>query len=369
MQHVVHIVLSAPQFLYRIEFDPDPTDATPHPVTEWELASRLSYALWSTMPDDELFALASKGELSSTEALSAQVDRMLASPSAEALAIHFAGNWLGSRRLSDHVASSTVYPEWSPELGESMRREMELYFLDFLLGDQSYAEFLHANLNFVDARLAQYYGAPSPAGTGFDRVENMSDQRGGFLGLPGFLTLTSRETRSSPIIRGKWILDAMLCVPLKVPAGLVVAPLPEVKAEAESSTVRQLMETHRADPACSVCHDMIDPIGLSLEHYDGIGRYREQYEGGAAIDSSTALPGGVAVDSLATLSTAISEDARYLPCAARKFTTYALGRVENDPAYVDDIVSRWTSEDGTLKTMMKTVVASDMFRMRRAATP
>jgi hypothetical protein len=369
MQHVVHVVLSAPQFLYRIEFDPDPTDPTPHPITEWELASRLSYAIWSTMPDDELFALASDGELSSPDVLTAQVERMLASPAAEALATNFAGNWLGARRLDSHVASAAIYPEWSPELGASMRREMELYFLEFLRGEREYAEFLHADFNFVDARLAEYYGVQPPTGAAFERIENTTDQRSGFLGLPGFLTLTSRETRSSPIIRGKWILDALWCVALEVPTDLLVEPLDEEEVEAQNATVRQLIESHRADPACSGCHNMIDPIGLSLEHYDGIGRYRTEYEGGAAIDSSGELPNGAVVDSLESLSDAISSDAGYLPCAARKFATYALGRVETDEAFIDDIVTRWTAGDGTLKTMIEATVTSELFTMRRAATP
>ncbi len=368
MQHVVHIVLASPQFLYRIEFDPNPTDVTPHALSAWELASRLSYALWSSMPDETLFDLAARNELHDPEVLSAQVDRMLDDSRAEALAANFVGHWLGAKRLEEHTARPDIYPDWSVELGESMRKEMELYFLEFLRGERPYSEFLSADINFTDARLAEYYGMP-PQGDAFQRVESTTDRRRGLIGLAGFLTHTSRETRSSPIVRGKWILDAMWCVELKVPAGVVVQPLPESELEAQNATVRELMEAHRADAACAPCHNLIDPIGLSLEHFDGIGRYRETYEGGGAIDSTTELPGGNVVDSLETLSDALASDAKFVPCIAKKFNTYALGRTETALPFLEDIVARWTAQNVSLRNMIKATVTSDTFTMRRASTP
>lgn len=369
MQHVVHVTLSAPQFLYRIEFDPDPSDSVPHPLNAYELASRLSYALWSSMPDESLFALAESGELLSPAVLEAEVDRMLDDEQAEILAVNFAGQWLGGRRLAQHVASPTVYPSWNEELAQAMRREMELYFMEFLKGDLPYTDFLKADFNFVNPALAEHYGMASPAGTGFERVENTTDARNGLLGLAGFLTHTSRETRSSPIIRGKWILDAAWCVSLKVPPDLVIEPLPEPAEGSAPTTVREQIATHRADPACAPCHNLIDPIGLALEHFDGIGRHRVEYEDGLPIEAAGELPGGIVVDDLASLSTALSESPQFVPCAAEKLHAFALGRLDTDDAYLDDIVERWTTRGLTLRNLIKTTVLSDTFLMRRAVTP
>jgi hypothetical protein len=368
MQHVVQVVLSAPHFLYRIEFDSQPADGTAHPLSDWELASRLSYALWSSMPDESLFALAEDGSLSSPEVLDAEVDRMLSDPRAEMLAINFAGQWLGARRLTEHVASETVYPEWSPELAQSMQREMELYFSEFLNNDLPYSEFLSTDMNFVDENLREHYDMAAGSAEGFEKVTISDDEHSGFLGLAGFLTQTSRETRSSPIIRGSWLLNSFWCLSLKLPAGVVVEPLVEPE-EGSPQTVREIIAAHRADPACAACHNFIDPIGLSLEHFDGIGRYRSEYEDGLPIDSTAELPSGQLVDGLETLSAALSEDAQFLPCAASKFHTFAIGRAEVDRAYLNDIVTRWTSQSPTLKNMIKATVTSNTFTMRRAVTP
>jgi Protein of unknown function (DUF1592)/Protein of unknown function (DUF1588)/Protein of unknown function (DUF1595)/Protein of unknown function (DUF1587)/Protein of unknown function (DUF1585) len=368
MQHVVRVMLSAPQFLYRAEFDSDLTSTAAHPLSGFELASRLSYALWANMPDDTLLSLASSGELSQPAILEAQVERMLDAPAAETLATNFASQWLGERHLSKHVASTSVYPMWTTELGQSMQREMELYFLDFLRGDRPYSEFLTADFNYVDAALAGLYGFEPPSEPGFSRVEVTNDLRQGFVGLAGFLTHTSRETRTSPIIRGSWILDALWCLKLVVPANLVIAPLPEPTEEAPK-TVRELIAVHRADPACSVCHNLIDPIGLTLEHFDGIGRYREAYDTGLAIDASSELPSGAPVDGLVSLSEQVAADPRFVPCAAQKFNSYALGRATTDAAYMAAIVSDWGRRGLTLRNLIKASVLSDSFLQRRAMTP
>jgi hypothetical protein len=369
MQHVLHVALAAPQFLYRIEFDPAPADGTPHPLTAWELASRLSYALWSSMPDEQLFSAAEAGMLSTAAALDTEIDRMLADERSQMLSVNFAGQWLGSRRLTEHVASETVYPEWSPELAQSMQREMELYFSEFSDQDLPFSEFLSTDINFVDDNLREHYGVEPSTAAGFERVTDSSDERSGFLGLAGFLTHTSRETRTSPIIRGSWLLNAFWCLSLKVPANLVVEPLPEPEEGSEPMTVREVIAAHRADPACSGCHDIIDPIGLSLEHFDGTGRYRSEYEDGQPIDSTGELPTGDLVDGLETLSAALANNDEFLKCAARKFHTFALGRAEADGAYLNDTVTRWTSESPTLKNMIKATLTSNTFTMRRAESP
>ena len=202
---------------------------------------------------------------------------------------------------------------------------MELYFSEFLHKELSFADFLTTDVNFVDATLAAHYGMAAPTGTGFQRVVNTTDHRRGLLGLAGFLTHTSRETRSSPIIRGKWILDSVWCVALHLPTNLVVEPLPEPAPGDAPTTVRAQMAVHRASAACAGCHDMIDPIGLALENFDGIGKYRAVYENALAIDTGGTLPGGKAVDGLDSLSSVLAADPQFLGCAVHKFGTYAMG--------------------------------------------
>lgn len=367
LQHVVHILLASPQFLYRIEYDPDLNSAAPHALDGYELASRMSYALWSSMPDDELFAQAAAGKLTSADGLKAEVDRMLADGKSEMLVKNFAGRWFGSKRLEDHVASATLFRDYTPALAASMQREMELYFSEFLYKDLPYSEFLSADFNFVDAPLAALYGVPAPA-AGMQRVVNTSDQRVGLLGLAGFLTHTSRETRTSPIIRGKWVLDAVLCTPLAVPPGLVIAPLEEPMEGAPPTTVRQQMEAHRVSPACAGCHNMMDPIGLALERYDGIGRFRESYENGLSIDTSGVMPDGQKVDGLVSLVTALAASPKFLPCAATKLETYALGVLSSD-INRDQIVARWLTGSPTLRSLIKETVTHESFTSRRAEAP
>ena len=365
LQHVVHVMLVSPQFLYRIEFDPDVANVTPHAVSSYELASRLSYALWSSMPDDTLLASADSGDLSQPSTLLTQVDRMLGDSRSDMLVKNFAAQWFGSRRLADHAVSSTIFPTWTTALGASMQQEMELYFSEFLHGDMPFSEFLTADVNFVDANLATFYGMAKPSGTGFQRVVDTSDHRRGFLSLAGFLTHTSRETRTSPIIRGKWILDSVWCVALRLPTNLVIEPLPEPQPGDAPTTIREQMALHRQSAVCAACHDTIDPIGLSLEHFDGIGQYRGLYDNGLAIDTVGTLPGGTMVDGLDSLSTVLASDPRFMSCATLKFGTYAMGLLM-DNANRDQVLARWMSGTPTLKNLIKETVSSEMFRMRKA---
>jgi len=365
LQHVVHIVLASPQFLYRIEFDRSVTDTTPHDLSAFELASRLSYALWSSMPDDTLLANAESGKLSQAAMLDAEVDRLLTDAHSDMLVKNFAAQWFGSRRLADHVASTTIYPAWNADLSASMQREMELYFSEFLRGSLSFGDFLTTDMNFVDAKLAALYGMSAPTGTGFQRVMNTTDHRRGFLGLAGFLTHTSRETRSSPIIRGVWVLNSVWCQELKLPTNLVVEPLPEPAEGAAPTAVRDVLAAHRAAAACSPCHNVIDPVGLAMEHFDGIGRYRDAYETGLAIDTVGTLPGGQMVDGLDSLNSVLTKSSQFLNCAAQKFGTYAMG-LTMASANRDQIVANWTAATPTLKDLIKQTVHHQAFTMRKA---
>jgi hypothetical protein len=364
LQHVVHVLLASPQFLYRIEFDPDLTSPVPHALDGYELASRLSYALWSSMPDDELFAKAKSGALASPDALTSEVDRMLGNDRSEMLVKNFAARWFGSKRLEGHAASTTLFPGYSPALAASMQREMELYFSEFLYKDLPYSQFLTADFNFVDGPLAALYGFAAPAQS-MEKVMNTTDQRVGLLGLAGFLTHTSRETRSSPIIRGKWVLDALLCKPLVVPANLNIAPLEEPAEGSPPTTVRLQMEAHRVSPVCAGCHNMIDPIGLALENFDGIGRYRAVYENGLPIDTTGTLPDGQKVEGLPSLAAALSTSPSFMPCAATKVATYALGAVSSQ-VNEEQIVARWLSGTPTLRSLIKQTVTHGSFTSRKA---
>jgi hypothetical protein len=368
LQHVVRIILASPQFLYRVEYDPDLTNTAPHSLDGYELASRLSYALWSSMPDEALFTQAATGTLAAPDALRAQVDRLLGDARADMLVKNFAARWFGGRRLAEHVASATVYPAYDATLAASMQREMELYFSEFLSKDLPYSQFLSADFNFVDGPLAALYGMAKPSGTGMTRVVDTTDKRAGLLGLAGFLTHTSRETRSSPIIRGKWILDSLWCTPLTLPPGLIVEPLKEPEAGDPPTTVRQQMEAHRVSAACAGCHNLIDPIGLALENFDGIGRFRAVYENGLAIDTTGTMPGGQKVQDLQSLAAALSGSPQFLSCAATKFGTYALGLVFPD-VNRDQIVARWTASTPTLRNLIKETVTHQAFGSRRAESP
>jgi hypothetical protein len=324
----------------------------------------MSYALWSSTPDDVLLAEAAAGKLTGADALAAQVDRMLKDERSEMLVKNFAARWFGSSRLEEHVASTTLFPDYASKLAKSMQREMELYFSEFLYEDRPYSEFLTADLNFVDAPLAALYGMPAPA-AGMQKVSFTDDQRVGLLGLAGFLTHTSRETRSSPIIRGKWVLDSVLCTPLAVPPGLLVEPLVEPEEGSAPTTVRQQMEAHRVSPACSGCHNMIDPIGLALENFNAIGGYRPLYENGLAIYTVGTMPDGQKVDGLPSLVAAITKSPKFLPCAATKFGTYALGAMSS-LTNRDQIVARWTAGTPTLRNLIKEVVTHESFTSRKA---
>lgn len=361
LQHVVRIMLASPQFIYRIEFDLEPT--TVHPLTGYELASRLSYLMWSSMPDATLFTAAADGGLQSSERVSSEVDRMLADTRSRELVDNFAAQWLGTRRLNGHVVDPAVYPAFSPALGAAMQGEMAAYFDEFLHGELTYDKFLTANINFVDSALAALYGLPEPGSASLTRVQNDTGQRVGFMGLAGFLTHTSRMERTAPSIRGKWVVNSLKCLELDLPANLTPPPLPEPGA---GQTVRQVLEAHRASPACSGCHRVLDPVGLALEHFDAIGRYRATYADGLPVDAVGTLTDGSTFDGLVQLADAMSKDPGFVGCAAHKLFVYGLGRtVAGSEPYLESIVTDWHARGLSLRNLLKALAVSDVFRSRR----
>lgn len=365
-------MLSAAHFLYRIEHDEDPASTVPHQLAAYELAARLSYFIWSSMPDDALFEAAERGDLQNAAALEQEVERMLADPKAIAFTESFAGQAFQLRKLYTHSVTAQVFPTFTSTLVDAMIAEGFLWFDDFLKRDAPVTAWFTEDFNYVNDELARHYGMPEP-GTGDQlvRVEVTDDQRSGFLGLAGFLTLTSVPSRTSPTYRGAWLLSHLLCSPpAPPPAG--VPPLDESAptdpgTPSGSENVRERLERHRTDPACASCHTVIDPLGMGLEHFDGIGRYREEYGNGDAIDASGVLKDGPAFSGAAELAPLIAADPRFTKCIATKMFTYALGREVE--AYDRDSMlqlnERWLARGLTLVGLMKEIVLSDAFRYRR----
>jgi hypothetical protein len=359
LQHVVRIMLASPQFIYRVELDPDP--AVTHPLSGYELATRLSYFLWSSMPDAALFAAAETAELAALDRLELEVDRMLADPRSRELVDNFASQWLGTRRLNGHVVDTTLFPSWNEQLRSAMQLEMAAYFDEFLHGDQTYDQFLTLPVNHVDGALAALYGLPDP-GAGTVRVQNDTGQRVGFMGLAGFLTHTSRPDRSAPSIRGQWVVNSLKCYELELPANFTPPALPPAGA---GQTERELLELHRADPSCAGCHRILDPVGLGLEHFDAIGRYRDTYDNGLPVDAAGELVDGAQFDGLVELAQRMSQDPEVLACVAHKLFVYGLGRTVGDSsAYLDQAVANWKTRGLSLKNLIKELVKNDTFRLR-----
>jgi hypothetical protein len=321
------------------------------------------------MPDEQLFALADSGELLGDDVLRAQLSRMLDDDRARGFVSSFAGQWLGLRDLKNHQVEPTAFPEWDDALRAAMIEEGLLYFSEFLHGERGMDEFFTADVNFVDARLASLYGIAGEDLTELTRVSDDSDARRGFLGLASFLTVTSFAHRTAPTLRGKWVLESLLCEEIAPPP----ADVPELEEDAadptagQSLNVRERLAEHRANPQCAACHTILDPIGLGLENFDAIGRYRNEYANGDAIDASGELPGGAQFDGLDQLSALLADDERLTECASEKLLTYALSRqlVESDRVYLQEIREQWQREGLGLRALLERIVLSDLFRQRR----
>jgi hypothetical protein len=355
----------SPYFLFKVELDPDPASLEAHELTDHELATRLSYLVWSTMPDEELTDLADAGMLRDPEALKTQVERMLEDPRAEALVDNFAGQWLYLRNLDHELAKDLQrFPDFDAQLQASMKTESEMFFRTFITEKRSLRELLTAEDTFVDARLAEHYGMdPMAEDAGFQRVTMTGLPRRGLLTQPGILSVLSHASVTSPVKRGKWVLEQLMCIhPPPPPPGVEVAPIEPV----EGGTMRDQLEEHRKNPECAACHNLMDPIGLGLEHYDAIGRFRE-LDNGQPVDASGKLPDGQEFQDAMGMVTLLADGGDFAKCTVRKTLTYALGREtgETDMPYVDEIVADFQAENMTLEALLVGVVTSDVFRMRR----
>ena len=359
-------ILLSPHFIYRPELDDDPSSAEPQPLNDYELASRLSYFLWSSMPDQALFEAAANASLRSDSELRAQVDRMLNDPKSQALVDNFAGQWLRIRSLDDHVPDYARFPDWDGGLRDAMRQEAKLFFAEFLRGNASMDELLLTDFTFLNDRLAEHYRLPFDLGTQLERVDlDAGDPRFGLLTLGSLLTVTSTPIRTSPVKRGVWILEQLLCSePPPPPPG--VEGLPE--GDMSSGSLRDRLELHRADPTCASCHNLMDPLGLGLEHYDAIGRFRTE-DDGFPVDASGQLIDGQTFTNAREMAALIQQDERFGHCLVEKLFTYALGRpvASTERPFIDAIAEQSAERGSELPELIKLIATSEPFRSRRGA--
>jgi len=326
--------------------------------------------VWSSVPDDELLAVAGRGRLKEPQVLEHQVRRMLADSRASALVGNFAGQWLYLRNLRNVVPSKDAFPDFDDNLRQALQRETELLIEHVMKQDRSVLELLIADYTFVNERLARHYGIPNVYGTQFRRVPVTSEARRGLLGHGSILTVTSQPNRTSPVLRGKWILDNLLGTPPPAPPS-VVPPLKENSERERPLTMREQMEEHRANPACAGCHKLMDPLGFALENFDGVGAWRTS-DLRVPIDPSTELADGSRVAGPSALrQTIVSKPAVFVGTMTEKMLTYALGRGLEyyDMPAVRSIVRDAGRSDYRFTSIVLGVVRSVPFQMRASAVP
>ena len=364
IQRALTRLLTSTEFVFRIEQDPAGAPAV-HPVSDVELASRLSFFLWSSVPDDELLVVAQQGRLRQPAVLAQQTRRMLADPRAQALVANFASQWLYLRNLRNVAPFVDEFPDFDDDLRQSFRRETEMLFDSVMRNDRPVTELLTADYTFVNERLAKHYGIPNIYGTHFRRVPVTQDERRGLLGHGSILTVTSNADRTSPVRRGKWILENVLGTPPPSPPDNV-PPLKENRERETPLSMRGQMEEHRRNPSCASCHKLMDPLGFALEQFDAVGAWRVRDAGGR-IDASVELADGATISGPAALRRKILERPElFVTTVTEKLLTYALGRglTANDMPAVRAIVRASALQDYRFSSLILGVVKSTPFLMR-----
>jgi hypothetical protein len=368
IQRAIEAMLVSPDFLFRVEQD---RTGTVYRLSDYELASRLSFFLWSSVPDDELLNLAGAGKLSDPAVLRRQVRRLLYDPRSAALADNFAGQWLHLRNLATVKPDPQDFPEFDEALRLAFRQETQMLFQSVLREDRSLFDLLDANYTFLNQRLAEHYGIPGVYGAQFRRVALHDPNRGGLLGQGSILTVTSYPNRTSVVQRGRWILENLLGAPPPPPP----PDVPELEAHAKDGrqlTMREQMEQHRANAVCASCHARMDPIGFSLENYDAIGRWRTK-DAGSVIDPTGKLPDGTEFAGPTGLKKLLltSYRADFEDAVTERLLTYALGRgIEYyDKPVVRSIARQAARDDHRLSAVILAIVESTPFQMRRAPAP
>jgi hypothetical protein len=361
-------MLVSPDFLFRVERDPAGSGPGGiYRLNDFELASRLSFFLWSSIPDDQLLDLADSGKLQDPAIFEQQVRRMLADHRSRTLVSNFAGQWLYLRNLSRVQPDPDVFPEFDENLRQAFERETELLLEDIVREDRSVVDLLNANFTYLNERLARHYQIPGVHGSNFRRVSLTDSDRFGLLGQGSILTVTSYPTRTSPVLRGKWILENLLGTPPPPPP----ANVPDLKDHAEDGralSLREQMEKHRADATCASCHSRMDPLGFALENYDGVGKRRTKDAGGV-IDTSGSLPDGTKFQGPGGLrELLLSRRDQFVETFTEKLLTYALGRgleYYDQPA-VRAITRAAAKDDYRVSSVIIAITKSTPFQMRRS---
>jgi cytochrome c5 len=370
IEMALRALLTSTEFLFRIERDPDEmAPGTAYKVSDVALASRLSFFLWSSPPDDELLGLAERRQLSEPATLERQVGRMLADPRSEALTTNFASQWLHLRNLTSVTPDARLFPDFDANLRQGFRRETEMLFESVVKEDRNVTDLLTANYTFLNERLAKHYGVPNIYGDHFRRVAlGDNSPRAGLLGHGSILTVTSYANRTSPVLRGKWVLENILGMPPPPPPPNV-PPLEDKKPGGKDLSMRDRMVQHRANPACASCHQLMDPAGLSMENFDAIGRWRMHGDGGTSIDASGSLPGGSRFDGVSGLRQAlVARPDLFAMTVSEKLLTYGLGRGVDyrDAPAVREIVRDAAGQDYRFSSVVLAIVRSAPFQMRRS---
>jgi hypothetical protein len=369
IEMALRAMLVSPDFLFRIERDPaNVKPGTVYRISDLELASRLSFFLWSSIPDDQLLSLAEQKKLSDPAVLSAQVSRMLDDRRSQSFTDNFAGQWLYLRNLEQVKPDQDVFPEYDPTLREAFQRETTLFFRDILRENRPVTDLLSANFTYLNQRLAEHYGIAGVYGPQFRRVTLADSNRGGLLGQGSILTVTSYPNRTSVVQRGKWVLENLLGSPPPPPPPDIPA-LEAHSKDGQALTMRQQMEQHRANPVCASCHSRMDPIGFALENYDGVGKWRSK-DAGSVIDVSGKMPDGTTFQGPAGLKNLLINNHRdeFVATFTEKLLTYALGRgVEYyDRPAMRAIIHDAASHNTTIPALIQSIVNSPQFQTRRS---
>jgi mono/diheme cytochrome c family protein len=365
-------ILIDPDFLFRVERDPArlPPD-TPYRITDLELASRLSFFLWSSIPDDELLSVAEAGGLSDRATLERQVRRMLADDRSRTLVDNFAGQWLYLRNMRGVTPDPNTFPDFDDNLRDAFRRETELFLQSMIADDRPINELLTAKHTFINERLARHYGIPNVYGSRFRKVTFEDDRRAGLLGHGSILTVTSYATRTSPVLRGKWLLENVLGAPPPPPPANV-PDLPDRGEDGQATSVRQRMEQHRKNPVCASCHARMDPLGFALENFDAVGRWRTVSEANTPLDTSGAMPDGTRFDGPAEFRRVLQDHPeQFVTTVTEKLFTYALGRGLEyfDAPAVRQVMKQAVPNDYRWSSLIVGIVNSTPFQMRRSREP
>jgi mono/diheme cytochrome c family protein len=366
IQRALYRILASPKFVVRVEPDPPGVPAgTALRIGDYDLASRLSFFLWSSIPDDQLLELAARGRLHDRAVLAQQVRRMLADPRSSSLVSNFAGQWLQLRNLKNAVPDNDLFPEFDDNLRQSLARETELLFESIMREDRSVLDLLTADYTFVNERLAKHYQIPFVYGSQFRRVPVSDEARKGILGHGSILTITSNPNRTSPVVRGKWVLSTLLGAPPPAPPANV-PPLKENSERTKPLTMREAMEEHRQNAVCASCHKTMDPLGFALENFDAVGVWRNT-EAGGPIDASGVFIDGSRLNGVVSLRRAVLDRPNvFVGTMAEKLLTYGLGRGlgPDDMPAVRQIVRESAQDNYRFASVITAIVTSTPFEMR-----